>query len=332
MVRRLSAFWIACLLVAMATRVVGQEASPRQKETLGRIIAVGVALSSAEFIGGGSFDVDESGLHEPGSAGSSMRIRHVPWRHWFGERSKRFRPWVLGALGRVDIRQPIELLGDVPDASKFVADSLAAIGGVEIDLGDGGWYLDPTAGLIYSQIESELRYNSPESEALKDLLDGVLFNWEADALTWTAGLRLGYRIDWANGIALDVAGEAVGLWTNPISTDSPVQDTSTASNYSRLRARLRIPLGVEALGGDLVLVPRVAHTFFSEEIEEPLESDSMTDLNLRLMVELGDAPAGAGWWRRHGTQAVGLSVSRTVADSFEGWSFGVTLHSWTSGW
>jgi hypothetical protein len=316
-------FLLATIVVLLPAPSASQEDSRSEREALGRIIGVGVVLSSAEFIGGGRFDLEDDG--------GTIRVQHLPWHHRFADPTAKYKPWILGAIGRVVVRQPIELLGGVPDWSRFEADSVAFNGGLEIDLGRG-FYVEPSAGLIYSWIEDTLTYNSPESEALRPILDGVLFNWEAEALSFIITARLGYKRIFANQLGIDVATQFVSLSTDPVKTDSEVQDTSTSSDYTRLQARVRIPLGVAVAGNDLYAIPRVTHTFFSEEIEEPLDSDSMTELNLRLLAELEGAPVDASRWRRLAPRAVGVSAGYRTADGFSGWSFGITFHSWIGGW
>ena len=313
------------VLTCGAIPASGQDFSAEQRGVMGRLIAVGVVLSSADFIGGGSFDIDDA------SGGGEFRVRHFPITYHFGESDARMRPWILGAAGQIVEREAVEIIQGMPDRGRFEADSLAVAGGAEFDLGSGT-YVEPRLALIYSQVEVELRYQSEESEAFRPILDGVFFNWEAKAVTLAAGVRLGYRKEFENRTAVDVAGEVEGLWTDPTETDSPVQDVSTSSDFTRLLARLRIPLGGTIRESQLYVVPRVAQTFFSRELSLPLDSDSMTQLNLRLVAEAPEAAPDASWWRRYGPRALGLSVTYTTADSFEGWSFGVTFRPWSSGW
>lgn len=324
--RRLASGSLSCLILAATVSIAAaQEASPGDREALGRIIGVGVVLASGDFIGGGTFDIKDEG-------GGTLKIQHLPWHHRFGEPSRRYQPWGTGSVGRVTSRQPIQLVEGPPDLARFVAESLAAVVGMEIGLGSGKWYLEPSVGLIYSWIESSLDYRSDASEAFRPVLDGVFFNWEAKAVTLAAAARLGYRTEWANKFAIDVAGQMVGLWTDPVSSTSPVQNSSSHSSCSRLQARLRSPLGLSTEDSGLFLIPRATYTAFSEEIEEPLDSSSMSELNLRLLAEIGGASNDETGWRRLKPEAMGLSVGYTSAAGFEGWTFGITFHSWFFGW
>ena len=314
---------VASLLVAHTGLANGQGLDiEAPNPTIGRLIGAGVVLSASDFIGGGTLDFEDGS--------GSVRVRHLPWHHRFGEPDRRIRPWVLGEVGRIVDKESLQIT-EVPDDGRFEVTSVAAGGGARIGIGSG-FYAEPSAALIYSWVDTALRYNSPESEALRPILDGVIFNWEAEALTLLGAARLGWERRWSNEVALDVAGQVVALRTDPVSTDSPFQDATTDSNYSRLQARLRIPLGATVRDADLYLIPRVVRTFFSEEIAEPLVSGDMTQLNLRLLAEIADPSPEAAWWQRLRPRAVGLSAGYTTAHSLSGWSFGVTFHSWDAGW
>jgi hypothetical protein len=173
--------------------------------------------------------------------------------------------------------------------------------------------------VAYSFAKSDLRYPDAETAAiLGPLLDGVFFNWEAEAVSLEAGVGLGRERRSARGVTIALSAEVIALRTDPVEMDDPVQDTTVETHFERVAAGVGVPLGISAFGGDLRLKARVRHTRLGRDLAAPLDSKGFTDLRLALLSPWpGD--------RRLPFKAIGVAMTYTTASSFEGWSAGVIL-------
>ncbi len=314
--------FLFALLVPFPTSLQAQltESERQTRRAIGEIISVGVVLSATDLVGGGRFDLS-------GESEGSFRLRHLGGRMRFRQ-ERRLVPWVRGALGRVKLEQPLDFFGEPLDEGRLDGKSLLVAGGFRYSI-DEHWYVEPEAGVVYSRVENELIYRNPLTEAFAPIIDGRLFNWEAEALTAFASVRVGYEYDWSNGFAIDVAAQAETLSTNPFDTDDPIQEASTNANVARLQARARLPLSIDIREWGLYLSPRINYIAFNDVVSRPLGSDSMTALGLRLVAEPKQLSSDRSWWF---PKAFGVGITRTEAASFDGWSVGVTLQSWNAGW
>lgn len=301
---------LAAIVVSQASFTAAQEEPREVGQIIGRAIAAGVVLATDEFAAAGRYEVDDD-------ADSSFRVRQLGHRHRF-ERAGRWRPFVGATLGQVLVQQKIDLGNGSRSDSEFDVWGLAVNGGARVVLSDG-WYGELRGVASYSFAESDLRYPDAETaDLLGPLIDGVLFNWEAEAVTLEAGIDLGWERRSARGTTTRLHGGTTWLRTDPVSTDDPVQDVTVESHFERLQVGLEIPLGTTLFDLPLRFDPRVRHTFLSNDLARPLDSDSFTDVKIVLLALL---PEGSRWR----ISGLGLAVTYTTADAFEGWSVGLSF-------
>jgi hypothetical protein len=301
---------VALTLGAAAAPAAAQTDDPEAGRIIGRAIAAGTLLATDDLASGGRYTVDDD-------ADTEFRIRQLGGDHRF-ERAGRFEPFIGVTIGQVLVDQKIDL-GDAGRAdSDFEIWGIAVRGGGRFRFASG-WFAVVRAQVSYDFAESRLRYPDPETaEILGPLIDGVLFNWQAEAVTLEGGVGLGWEHRTAGGVRTLLQAATTHLRTDPVKTDHPVQDVTTDSRYERLLAAFQIPLGVSISDRPLRLDPRLRHTFLDDELADPLDSNSFTDLRLALLAEW---PETSRW----PISGLGLAVSYTTADAFEGWSVGVTL-------
>ncbi len=300
---------VALWLVAAAP-AAAQFDDPEAGRIIGRAIAAGVALATDDFASSGSFNVDDD-------ANSSFRVQQMGWRHGF-ESSSRWEPFLGGRVGRVLVDQELDLGGTDRAPLDLDVWGLAIEGGTRVRFGSG-WFSEIRGEVSYSFVENRLEYPSPElAETLAPLLDGVLFNWEAEAVTLEAGLGIGWERHSDRGVRTTLEAELTRLRTDPRATDHPVQDVTVETHFERLLASFEIPLGIEAFGRPLRLDTRLRHTFLGDDLAQPLDSNGFTDLNLALLALWPETS-------RLPVPGIGLAVTYTTAEAFEGWSAGVTF-------
>jgi hypothetical protein len=307
--KRLKAI-IVCLYFVFAIPVVAQPADPDPGRVIGQAIAAGVTLATDDFAAAGRYEVSDE-------ADSSFRVRRLGGRHRF-KGTSRWEPFVGASLGQVLLKQRLDLGGSSRSLLDFDVQGLAIEGGATARLGDG-WFGELRGETSYSFVDNRLQYaDSSLAATLGPVLDGVLFNWEAKALTVEAGLKLGWEQTSERGVKTTLAAGLTRLRTDPVETDNPIQDVTVDTGFERLLAGFEIPLHLQTFSRPWRLDTRLRHTFLDNELAQPLDSDAFTDLRLALLALWPETS-------RLPIEGIGIGFTYTTADAFEGWSVGLTL-------
>ncbi len=311
---------VAILLLAMALAMpvsarAQQETTAEVGRVIGRAIAAGVVLSSNDFAAAGNYEVDDD-------AASTFRVSHVGYRRSFEKEGRRSSPFLDVSLGRVVVDQHLDLGGPVRDDSRFDTKGGRVFGGVRIPI-HASWFVQAGAALEYSWVESDLTYRSPETEALAPIYDGILFNWRAEALTTIGTAIFGYhREGGEDRLTADAGIQWLGLRTDPVKVDDPVQDVTVSSDYERIYAVFDVPTGASAWKRPLRVVPSIAWTHLGSALADPLDSNDFTEVGCTLAALMRTGG------RKFPLERIGFSASYTHADAFDGWSFGVIFSRW----
>jgi hypothetical protein len=294
----------------IAGPAIAQEIDIDPGNAIGQAIAAGTVLGFDGFAASGRFEVDDE-------ADSRLRIVSLEFRHFFRS-GERWQPYVKGGIGQVTVDQKVDLGVPIRGDSEFDVRGVVVGGGVRRVLGRG-WFGEIGAAVDYSSVEQRLGYPDEATEAaLGPLLDGVLFNWDAKALTTAGHLVAGWEHRPAGRAAVTIEGELVLLRTDPFDTDDPAQDVAVDATYERLATGVEVPLGRSAFGRPLRFDARIRRTFLDRQLADPLDTDNLDDVRVAL---IGLRPAGS----RSRLPGLGLAVTYTTADSFDGWSVGVIL-------
>ena len=279
-------------------------------QIIGRAIAAGIVLATDDFTSAGSFDFDDD-------TDSRFQVRQIGGRHRFA-RSSRWEPFVGARVGQVLIDQRLGLGGDLSAPLEFDVWGVAVEGGTRLRFGDG-WFGQIRGEAAYDFADNHLVYPDAAIEAvLGPQVDGILVNWQVEALTLEAGMAIGWQRRSAWGFATALEAEVVALRTDPVEVDDPVQDVTVETHFERLAASVEMPLDVSTFGRPLRLEARARHTFLGADLAEPLDSKGFTDLRLALLTP---KPNGS----RLPIQPVGFALTYTTAAAFEGWSVGMTF-------
>lgn len=89
------------------------------------------------------------------------------------------------------------------------------------------------------------------------------------------------------------------------------------SAHLRLHAAALFPLAASLAGHPLELGATLTHTEVDSEIGDPLGIERLDEASLSLLMRVGDERLPVG--------AVGLALRYFDADSFDGWTFGITV-------
>lgn len=301
---------VAGLWLLAAVPAVGQLEDSEAGRIIGQAIAAGVVLATDDFASAGSYEVDDE-------ADSTFQVHQLGGRRRFAAQGQ-WQPFIGGRIGQVLIDQHLDLGLGQGAPLDFDVWGLAVEGGARRHLA-GGWFGEVRGAATYSFARNRLRYPDAATAALLGpILDGVLFNWDAEALSLEASALLGWERRSPRGVSTHLAAELTRLRTDPAKTDHPVQDVTVTTHFERLAAGVGLPLGISFFGGELSLEARARHTFVGDDLAQPLDSGGFTDLRLALL-----APVARG--RLAPLRAIGVAVTHTTADAFEGWSMGVTF-------
>ena len=89
-----------------------------------------------------------------------------------------------------------------------------------------------------SYIENRTTYSGPGADISSQIFDGLLFNWNAWAVTYGVAARLHWRRELGSGRAIQFTGRYDVRWTDSIVTDDVAQEFSTMSELTTMRMQL----------------------------------------------------------------------------------------------
>lgn len=304
---------LLCLVIsASAVAQSGPDLEEELNQILAENIATGSLLASDGFAASGRFTFDEE-------LDSTFRVTHFGFRRALNRRG-RLTPYLGASAGELRAKEQVDLFGPVLDDFTFKVRRVGVEGGVELGL-EAGWFVGLGLKVGYNWAENELTYRSAESEAFAPLLDGFLVNLKVELLTLQGAASVGWRRPFdPNGrrLGMEFLGELATFRTDPTSVDHPRQDRTVSSEFLRLGGKWQFGLGRSIRGRPLRLDAELRQTFLSRELGQPLGSQDFSDVRIALLTLW---PENFHW----PISAVGVEVSYTRGDGFDGWAIGFTL-------
>jgi len=141
--------------------------------------------------------------------------------------------------------------GDLPGSETAVTSRSAVFGvlggaGPEFQLAEGLTFA-PLLQLGISRIENDADYSGPGAEPTAALLDGIVFNWDALALTSGGAARVDWLRPFAEDYTLELLGRFDARWTRTISADDDAQEFTTRAQFVTLRTDVTGPTSVQLM-------------------------------------------------------------------------------------
>jgi hypothetical protein len=193
--------------------------------------------------------------------------------------------------------------------------------GADVLLGDAearrGWFFEPRVALAYSWVEQSARYGEDRLETAGQGVAISSFRADAEAYTALGSVGIGRR--WQRPDRWH-AEASLALWvlhSEPTQTDDAFSDQGTTTEHLRLNLRAVFPLSASLAGHPLEFATGLVHTEFDDDVAALVASDRMTELSIGLLARVGDD--------RLPVSAAGLVLRYVTADSFDGWTLGITV-------
>jgi len=189
----LKAVILGVVLAANAQDAPDLESSLR---SLGDDYANLISFSAEPRIAAAAFSVDPE---EPGNTDNDVRTVKVPLHREFDIQGSDLRWFAEATLSYLRYEQELALAaGDAlafGASPRWTAYSGMLQSGLVIPLGAGFSFV-PTIGVGASRLENKMSFSEPAVEdALRPLLDGVLYNWETNAVVSKADVGVRYKND-----------------------------------------------------------------------------------------------------------------------------------------
>lgn len=212
---------------------------------------VGLVTASDELeLSGGLIDLDDEN-------GTEISIFSIPFQRTVPISKSGPRLYFEGAFGYSNTKQHA---GDIYDGldpmiatavdTEWITFGGLAGAGVEFDVAEEVT-LAPIVNVGVAYIENQTDYSGPGAAITAAISDGIIFNWDAIAVSGGVALRAEWDHTIREGYELSVVGRYDLRWTESVETDDPAQEFSTRSQLATLRADVTGPTGVQLFQRDL---------------------------------------------------------------------------------
>lgn len=299
------------MLLGLGGFLVGNSSATAQDDLsnsdadLGSRLAMKVLLSSEDALSASRYELDSGIDAEAQQVGVRLRV---------GDHSS--RPFVGAFAGRYGEDESLGLDGlDADFESEFEAVTVGVEAGADVLLAgadsDRGWFLEPRVAVGYSWAERTYRLQFRDSRST--------VSDESDAEAWTglASVGIGRRWRRPSGWRTEIGLSLWWLHSEPNSVGVLFEDHTSTTEHLRLHFSATFPLRAELAGGGLELATGLVHTELDNALAALYDSDRMTEVSVALLARFGD--------ERLPVDAAGFAIRYLTAESFEGWTMGITV-------
>lgn len=219
-----------------------------------QVVNAATLFSSQDSISSGYFR-----LKSDEDPDEKLDILKVPIRVSLSEDSDaEIRPFVLGHFGTLKDRESIQMDSTATGENDFsVIESwtLQGGGGVDILLFEG-LTLTPQFSLAYTRLEHRYDYNNSVSQEFEPFVDGEVFNWNIDTITYAPRIGVSYELPFEL-VSLKLLSHYTYLYNDSFHSSSSLIDVSSDTSMFQNGIKARFPLGVQLLNGEVALDPFV---------------------------------------------------------------------------
>ncbi len=279
---------------------------------LGTAYAQMINLSATPDFSAASYRIDSL---EPSA---DLDVLRLPYQaKWLALSDDADLYWKVEA-GWLQFKQdfPWNPLPDAPGAidSKWTAYSVG--GGVlaRIRLGSG-FSVEPAVDVALARLQNRASY-AGAATLLQPVLDGLLFNWNADAWLVTPGIALEWT-DAAGAGRVKVRGHVARSWISSFDETDPVQRFREATNLYSVRAEYVHPTEWKAFERRMSAVAYGSYAGFFGANRDVLGFDAVAEVGGGLELPLKpDAPKA---------ERVRLQAAYLFGSGVRGWSLGLGM-------
>ena len=198
--------------------------------------------------------------------------------------------------------------------SKWTAYSVGAGVLAKIRVGRG-FSIEPALDVALARLQNRTSY-SGAATALQPVLDGVLFNWNADAWLVTPGIAL----EWTDAVGegrVRVRGHVARSWIASFDETDPSQRFREATNIYSVRAEYVHPTEWKALERRLSWVAYGSYAGFFGANRDVLGFDAVAEVGVGLELPITpEAPKA---------ERVRFQAAYLFGDGVRGWTLGLGL-------
>lgn len=247
---------------------------------LGAGYAAMINFAVSPDISTATYNIDDEDGNDP-----SLMVYRVPVRHVFSSDEQSWRPFVQGNLAY----QTLDAGFDIGENESIEAEWRALGGsvsaGAEVRLGEN-LILVPTIDAGVVRLENDADYHGVLAEALlKPALEGVLFDWEADA--WLLGAALGFDYRRAlSTLELNVHGSLTHKYIKTYDSSSGSIDFDSRVTTFNVQADTVHPTRMSIRNFPLALVTHVGATAFLGDNRKALGFDHFFEAGLALEADV----------------------------------------------
>lgn len=221
-------------------------------------------FSSSDTVSSGSFTFDGDG--EPDTDLDVMKISaDLKFQE---DDNQALVPFITGLVGHAKLTGEITPLNGVGqnDFISFETTSFGLGAGADWNVFDNLHFV-PKMTFVYSQSTNEYDYNNEESQALLQLFDRDLFNWDVDTMTYLPSTQVYYSLP-IGDVKIEPSVQFSYVAVDSTWTNSHLIDVSTASEILLTKLRATTPLRVSVSDLPLELeVYGARHDIYGDALE-----------------------------------------------------------------
>jgi hypothetical protein len=254
-----------------------QQAGP---DRLGAGYAAMMNFAAAPDISSATYYIDDASANDP-----TLNVYKIPLRHEFTLEGRDWKPFVQASFGYLDYEATFDFLPQESVKADWKSYGGLLGLGVTMPLDDGLAFVSALdLGLV--RLESSADYRGPVAEAvLKPALQGVVFDWDADAslVGATVGLDYNQQFDsWA------VEGRTRLTYNHLDTYDSSSDLIEFDANVTTFTLQVDVikPLDAKVGGYPLALVSHFGNTTFIGNNRDALGFDYFFEAGLALETDI----------------------------------------------
>ncbi len=223
-------------------------------------------------------------IHKGSSDETQMNVTKFPLRHEFELENHTWKPMVQATLARLKIDLTLNMDPDQKYEPEWESYSATIGGGVRIPLSKN-WSILPAIDAGYAHLKNEASYHGPEAIKLKPIMDGKLFDWNADAWLINGHLALFYKRQFGK-LAIDSHISGTVGHIESYDTTHELQEFSETISTASIKIDGTYPLGISFANDPLFVVGHIGNSTILTDLHTDLGISSIYETGLSLQADI----------------------------------------------
>ncbi len=287
--------------------------------TFASLVAGFVSIDLFPQVSSGTFKVENDDPRAPDSRIDTFKFP-FQWNPKVGNLPGEL--YLGGGFGY--LKETDSVILDLPVNGNIVSSQIDSISTAYNAMGTVGWTFDlgggfgirPVAGLAYSRVENEGRYDAVGNIIWKPLLDGIVLNWKLQAYTISAGASLLYRqsFDWGR---MEGDLNYMHTWTKVFDATDISQEGEVQNDFLAARLDFVYRTGEKIWENPLDFRIRTGLFQILTPNVDPLGFKTLAEVGLGAELDLSDSGLPLS--------RIGFMGSFFAGQRTQGWSLGITF-------